>query len=65
MHVHPCRHLTPAAPRFVSLAARGVCRQQSQGMLPPGVAFDLFRGQAAGQRDEVEAFPQVLEHEIK
>ncbi len=40
-------------------------RQQSQGLLPPGVAFDLFRGQAAGQRDEVEAYPTVIEHEIK
>ncbi|GFH20492.1 uncharacterized protein HaLaN_17622, partial [Haematococcus lacustris] len=39
--------------------------QQSQNLLPPGVAFDLFRGQAAGQRDEVEAYPQALEHEVK
>ncbi len=43
-----------------------VChRQQSQGLLPPGVAFDLFRGQAAGQRDEIEAYPQAQDYEIK
>jgi len=29
------------------------------------VAFDLFRGQAAGQRDEVESYPTAMEHEIK
>jgi hypothetical protein len=36
------------------------CRQQSQGLLPPGTAYDLFRGTAASQRDEVEAYPSSL-----
>ncbi len=34
-------------------------------MLPPGTAFDLFRGQAQGQRDEVERFPTVADRTIK
>jgi hypothetical protein len=37
-----------------------LCRQQSQGLLPPGTAYDLFRGTAASQRDEVEAYPSSL-----
>eukprot|EP00882_Tetradesmus_deserticola_P026306 GHRQ01028991.1.p1 GENE.GHRQ01028991.1~~GHRQ01028991.1.p1 ORF type:complete len:180 (+),score=43.94 GHRQ01028991.1:93-632(+) len=37
-----------------------LCRQQSQGLLPPGTAYDLFRGTAASQRDEVEAYPASL-----
>lgn len=40
------------------------CRQQGQGLLPPGVAFDLFRGQAQGQRDEVEMYPTTIEYEV-
>lgn len=32
-------------------------RQQGQGLLPPGTAFDLFRGTATSARDEVETYP--------
>ena len=39
-------------------------RQQQQGMLPPGAAFDLFRGTAAGARDEVETFPTDLDRQV-
>lgn len=34
-------------------------------MLPPGAAFDLFRGTAAGARDEVETFPADLDRQAR
>ena len=41
------------------------CRQQHQGLLPPGTAFDLFRGQAAGTRDDVERPPAQLDRVLR
>lgn len=35
-------------------------RQQGQGLLPPGTAFDLFRGTVQSARDEVETYPSTL-----
>ncbi len=41
------------------------CRQQHQGFLPPGAAFDLFRGTTQGRIDEVERYPSLLDRTIK
>ena len=38
-----------------------VCRQQTQGLLPQGTNFDLFRGTAQGARDEVERYPTQVQ----
>ena len=51
--------------RTCFLIAKARRRQQHQGLLPPGTAFDLFRGQAQGARDEVERFPTLFERAIK
>jgi hypothetical protein len=39
-------------------------RQQNQGLLPPGTKFDLFRGAAQQQRDEVETYPSALDFKV-
>ncbi|PNW88232.1 hypothetical protein CHLRE_01g020400v5 [Chlamydomonas reinhardtii] len=51
--------------RMMALIGQALKWQQSQGLLPPGTAFDLFRGTVQSARDEVEAFPSVPDHEIK
>ena len=39
--------------------------QQHQGQLPPGTAFDLFRGAAATQREEHETYPTTESRVIR
>ena len=51
--------------RLMDLIGQALKWQQSQGVLPFGSAFDLFRGAAQGRKDEVETFPTVLQTEIR
>ncbi len=57
-----CAALTRALSRSARPPRR---RQQSQGLLPPGTAFDLFRGTVQSARDEVEAYPSVADYEVR
>lgn len=50
--------------RLMALIGQALRWQQTQGMLPQGAAFDLFRGTVQSQRDEVETYPNILEHTI-
>jgi WD40 repeat-containing protein SMU1 len=51
--------------RMLALIDQAMRWQKHQGLLPPGTPFDLFRGQARTQQDEVERFPTELDKTIK
>ena len=51
--------------RLMDLIGQALKWQQSQGILPFGTAFDIFRGMAQGRKDEVETFPTILQTEIR